>query len=165
MAQIWLSGMMGVGKTTVGAIVAERLQLPILDTDAIVMESTGRTIPELFAESEWLFRAHERSAVVVAAGYGDAVIATGGGAVLDPPNVEVMHSTGRIVVLTAETSDIERRVALDEGHRPLASDPVSIARLNEDRRPRYEAVADHVVDTTGRTPVDVAEEVIACVAM
>lgn len=165
MAQLWLSGMMGVGKTTVGAIVAERLQRRLLDTDAIVMESTGRTIPELFADSEWLFRAHERSAVVVAAGYDDAVIATGGGAVLDAPNVAVMRSTGVIVVLTAETSDIARRIAHHDVDRPLADDPARIARLNDDRRPRYEAVADQIVDSTGRTPLDVAEEVIACAAM
>jgi shikimate kinase len=165
MGHIWLSGMMGVGKTTVGAIVAERLHRPLLDTDGIVMESTGRTIPELFEESERVFRAHERSAVVVAAGHGDAVIATGGGAVLDPPNAEVMRSTGTIVLLSASTDEIVRRVARHDEHRPLATDPERIGHLNAQRRARYEAVADHTVDTTDRTPAEVAEEVLACVGM
>jgi shikimate kinase len=165
MGHIWLSGMMGVGKTTVGAIVAEHLHRRLLDTDGIVMESTGRTIPELFADSERVFRAHERSAVVVAAGYDDAVIATGGGAVLDPPSVEVMRSTGTIVVLSASTDDIVRRIAGDSGSRPLATGPERIRQLNEERRSSYGAIADHVVDTTGHTPAEVAEEVLACIAM
>ena len=165
MGHLWLAGMMGTGKTTVGALVAERLQRPLLDTDAIVMESTGRTIPELFDESEWLFRAHERSAVVVAAAHDDAVVATGGGAVLDAANREVMRSSGTVVVLAAPAVEIIERIADQPGTRPLADDVGAIERLIGERAAVYAAVADHRVDTAGKPPDAVAQEVLAWIAM
>lgn len=160
---VWLAGMMGTGKTTVGALVAEALQRPLLDTDTLVMEATGRTIPELFAASEWRFRAHERSAITVAAAHPPSVIATGGGAVLDPPNRIVMRTTGSIVLLTAETAAIVERLRADSAERPLASSPEGIDALQRERSARYRVAADHVVDTTGKDPGTVAAEVIACV--
>lgn len=163
MPHVWLAGMMGVGKTTVGALVAEHLERPLVDTDGIVVESTGRTVDELFTVSEWLFRAHERSAVVVAAGHVDAVVATGGGAVLDAANRLVMASTGHVVVLTASIETIIERVGSAPDGRPLAIDPEAIAAIQADRRGVYADIADHTVDTTGISPERVAREVIACI--
>lgn len=160
---VWLAGMMGTGKTTVGALVAERLQRPLLDTDAIVMEATGRTIPELFSESEWRFRSHERSAISVAAAHDASVIATGGGAVLDAPNLVVMRSTGTVVLLTADTSEILSRLRGDAAERPLATSPERIEMLQRERSDAYLTAADHVIDTTGKGPDTVASEVLACV--
>lgn len=165
MGHLWLAGMMGTGKTTVGALVAEHLQRPLVDTDTIVMESTGRTIPELFDASEWLFRAHERSAIVVAAAHDDAVVATGGGAVLDAANREVMRSSGTVVVLTAPAAEIIERIADQPGIRPLADDVGAIERLMAERAAVYSDVADHQVDTAGKTPDRVAQEVLAWIAM
>ena len=164
MGHVWLIGMMGTGKTTVGAIVAERLERPLYDTDGIVMEMTGRTIPDLFSASEATFRAAEMRAVMACAEKGDAVIATGGGVVLDEENITTMRRTGRTVLLTATTDALRERVA-GNGERPLLEDDDSLERIAAERRTVYEGAADVVIDTTDDEPSTVAEEVLAWLAM
>lgn len=162
MSHIWLTGMMGTGKTTIGALVAERLERPLLDTDTMVMVSTRRTIPELFAESEARFRTHEREAIERASRAAPSVISTGGGAVMDPINVEVMRRTGSVILLTADPGTIADRLAGERAGRPLAGSAGQLEALGERRAAAYAAAADHTVDTTGREPGDIAEEVLAC---
>lgn len=164
MSHIWLAGMMGTGKTTVGAIVSERLERPLLDTDTMVMEASGRTVTELFEASEAEFRRLERAAVASAARHSPSVISTGGGAVVDEDNVAVMRTTGTIVVLTADVATIAARLVGQEIDRPLAGSERDLERLAAARARAYEAAADHTVNTTDRDPGDVAEEVMACVA-
>ena len=164
MGHVWLVGMMGTGKTTVGAIVAEQKELPLYDTDAIVMEMTGRTIPELFAESEEAFRSAERDAVAACAGRDDGVVATGGGAVLDDRNVSLMRRTGRIVALHADPATIGQRITHD-GSRPLIADDQDIVEISERRTPLYRDVAEVVIDTSDKDVAAVAEEVIVWLDM
>ncbi len=160
---IWLVGMMGTGKTTVGGLVAERLERPLLDTDVMVMESSGTTITDLFAEDEQRFRALERAAVVAAAAEPPSVVATGGGVVLDARNVAAMQESGSIVLLTALPTVIADRVGSDDTDRPLARSQAVLERIAADRAAAYAAAADHTVDTTGKDATTVAEEVLACV--
>lgn len=161
MGHIWLIGMMGVGKTTVAAIVAERLELPLTDTDAMVMERAGRTIPQIFAEGEASFRAIESAVVAEIANGAASVVATGGGVVLDERNVAAMRRAGTTILLTADVETIMHR--LGEVHdRPLYTDSETLTRVDRERAQTYAAAADHVVDTDGRTMHDVAEEVIRC---
>lgn len=154
---------MGTGKTTVGAVVAERLDRALVDTDVLVMQSTGRTIQELFEVSVDAFRAAERDAVEAAASMREAVIATGGGAILDDANLETMRRSGTIVVLDAETDELIARIGRQPGERPLVRRREDIERIRDDRATAYRAAADHTIDTTGRRPDDVATEVIACI--
>ncbi len=161
MGHLWLVGMMGTGKTTVGGAVAERLTVPFYDMDAEIMERSGKTVPELFDEGESVFRDWESRVVEDLAGRESAVIATGGGAVLKVSNVAAMHSSGTIVLLTASPEALIERIG-DDPQRPLASDGESIRRLLELRRHIYEAVASETVDTTDRTIDEVAEEVERC---
>ena len=163
MGHIWLVGMMGTGKTTISALVAERLGRPVADTDALVMGATGRTIPELFEESEETFRAFEADVIVSFAGAPDSVVATGGGVVLDDRNVAVMRELGTVVLLTATVDDVAMRLGETDGDRPLLTDASAWMRIDRERRTRYFDVADAVVDTSGKSIGDVAEEVLQCV--
>ena len=164
MRHIWLIGMMGTGKTTVAALVATLLGRPVVDTDAIVMESTGRTIPELFAESEMAFRDAERMAIASFAAAPASVVATGGGAVLDDRNVILMKELGTLVLLTAGIDEILERLDVAGGARPLFTDAEALVRIDAERRERYFEVADVIVDTSDKEPNQVAEEVVACVS-
>lgn len=161
---IWLIGMMGVGKTTIGALVAERLALPLVDTDAEVMRSTGRTIPEIFAESEQAFRSAESSVIASLVDAASSVVSTGGGAILDPGNTATMHATGTVVLLEASVADLRNRI-LPGRERPLVGSADDIARIAADRHALYVAAADHRVTTDGRSPGEIAAEVVACLDM
>jgi len=160
---IWLIGMMGSGKTTVGAIVAERLGLPFIDIDTEVMTRTGRTIPELFEQGESVFRLNEADAIEAVAGSTPHVIATGGGAVLAKRNLELMRETGTTILLTASTATILDRISTG-ADRPLAPNRDAVEAISELRTAIYLAAADHAVDTDGVDPSVVAERVYACVA-
>jgi shikimate kinase len=160
---IFLVGMMGVGKTTVGRLLAERLGIPFLDSDAQVVANTGRTVPEIFAESgEAAFRAEESKALRQAAQGDDAVVAVAGGAVLDPANRAVLKGAGPVVWLRASVETMAKRVGRGDGRPLLDEDPgVALARLYPVRRPLYESLADVVVDVDDVRPEEVVEKIVA----
>ena len=92
-----LIGMPGSGKSTVGKILSKMLCMPLVDTDALVEQTAGKTIPELFAqEGERAFRDRETAAARQAAKLDNTVIATGGGIILRPENMEALAATGLI---------------------------------------------------------------------
>ncbi|GIK29420.1 MAG: shikimate kinase [Chloroflexi bacterium] len=156
-ANIVLTGFMGTGKSTVGRLVAGRLKLPFIDTDALIEARTGRTIPAIFAEDgESAFRAMERDVCAELADQRGLVIATGGGTLIDPRNCAVLAPNAMIVCLWASPEAIESRLS-HTGHRPLAA---TWRGLLEQRTPIYRQLPYHV-DTTGRAPHDTAQEVIA----
>jgi shikimate kinase len=166
-AHLLLVGMMGAGKTTVGRLVAERLHRPYRDSDAMVEEATGRTVPELFAsDGEAAFRAAESDALRRAVVPPPAVISVAGGAVLDPANRVLLAESGTVVWLRAEPSTLAGRVG-DGGGRPLlAPDPTAaLAELDAVRRPLYAEVADAVVDVDGLEAAQVAEVVLLVAAV
>ena len=162
MGHIWLIGMMGSGKTTVGALVAELLEMPLFDTDGLVMERSGRTIPDLFAESEEAFRSIEAGVVRQLSEGPAAVISTGGGVVMDDLNVGRMRGSGTTVLLDAPVQELVSRLG-EADDRPLYQSPEGLARLCAERDHHYRSACDHIVDTEGLSPVEVAEEVIRCV--
>ena len=157
-----LFGFMGVGKTTVGRLLATQLGYTFVDSDAEVEKEVGMRVGEVFASlGEPIFRAMEHSVVQrLSAGDGQ-VIALGGGAVLDPINIESLRRSSRMVLLTASLEEISIRTRLDTT-RPLLSGEdrlVRIRRLLDERRERYMAAADMVVDTNGVPPIRVAEAI------
>ncbi|MEN8040311.1 MAG: shikimate kinase [Actinomycetota bacterium] len=164
MGHIWLVGMMGSGKTTVGVLTAQNLKVPFVDTDATVMETTGQTIGELFAVGESVFREAEARAIAAVATRPDSVVATGGGAILSTENVSVMRGSGTIVLLDVDAETIATRVEV-RADRPLLDSPDAIARVLTERLSLYEDAADYVVSTIGREPTRIAMEVAACVDM
>lgn len=155
---------MGTGKTAVGAILAQRLHRRLIDTDSLVEESTGLSIPSLFARfGEAYFRDRE-SEVIASLGRfpaGTLIVSTGGGALLRESNRELLRQNGVLVLLTASPLAILRRVT-KTGERPLLVGPGArqkIIRLLKDRKECYSKY-DLKFDTTGRTPQRVARDII-----
>lgn len=162
---IVLIGPMGAGKTTVGGLVAARLGTSVRDTDQDVEAAQGRTISEIFVDDgEAAFRTLERAAVADALATHDGVLALGGGAVLDPGTRDLLVGHD-VVFLRVGLSDAVKRVGLGTA-RPLLLGNVRgrIKTLLDERTPVYESVATLVVDTDGRTPEDVAEEIVSALA-
>ena len=157
-----LTGFMGTGKSEVGRRLAERFGRPFLDTDEMVERRAGKTIASIFAEDgEEAFRALERASIAEATGSKGAVIALGGGAVLDSGNVACLRAAGELVCLTARPETILDRVG-DVAARPLLAgcDPRAvIIRLLDERHAAYEAAADLTVDTSDRSVDEVVEEI------
>ncbi len=162
-----LIGLMGAGKSTVGARCADALGRAFVDTDELVAMTAGATVPEIFArDGEAAFRELEHAAIADAcAAPVPAVIAAGGGAVLDARNRELMHGHGFVVWLQAPAAELAKRVGAGADRPLLRGDPgASLARLESVRAPAYEATADAVVDTAGRSVDAVVADVLAAVA-
>jgi shikimate kinase len=158
-----LVGLMGAGKTTIGRLCATRLGRPFVDTDDLVVAASGMDFPTLFAtEGEDGFRARERLAVADACASPEPlVVATGGGAVLDPVNRAALREAGCVVWLQAPASVLADRVGTGEGRPLLVADPeTALHRLQVLRAPAYEAAAHRWVPTEGRSPDDVADAVL-----
>ncbi len=160
MPRVVLVGPPGSGKTTTGAALAERLDVPLHDTDAAVEAAQGRSIADIFVvDGEAAFRDLERAEVARALAEEPGVVALGGGAPVDPLT-EPLLVAHTVVFLDVGIADAARRIGFDRSRPLLAVNPrASWVRLMNDRRPVYERVATHVVDTAGRTADEVAEEI------
>ena len=158
-----LVGLMGAGKTTVGARCAERLGRPFVDTDDQIVLRAAMPFEEIWRTGgEARFRELEREVVAdVCASPEPLVIASGGGAIVDPENRRRFRDVGVVVWLRAETAVLAARVG-DGATRPLlAGDPEgALARLGAARQDAYAASADSVVDTDGRAIDEVADAVL-----
>jgi shikimate kinase len=163
MKNIVLIGFMGTGKSSTGRLLAGRLGRPFIDVDRMIEHEHGLTIGEMFARhGEAYFRAREKEAVARVARRRKAVIATGGGVVLDPANMERLRAGGVIVCLTASVQAILERTGR-RSTRPLLARPDReeiVAKMLAERAPLY-AQADLVLDTSTISPRVAAEKIIA----
>ncbi|PHR29746.1 MAG: 3-dehydroquinate synthase [Desulfotalea sp.] len=160
---IVLTGFMGTGKTTVGKLVAEKLKRQFVDTDELIQERQGLTIPEIFAQhGEVAFRQMEASLAEELGQRQELVISTGGRLMLDPKNVVALTRGGRVFCLIAIAQEILSRIASDDGHkRPLlevANPEAQIVALLEERRKGYHCFQKIV--TSGKNPQQVAEHLL-----
>ena len=166
MRAIVLTGFMGTGKTVVGREIARRLDRRFLDTDDLIEEAAGMTISELFATAgEPRFRELERVAIDKACTVPGAIVATGGGAMLDAANRRRLREAGPVVCLLAGVDVIIERVGGDST-RPLlqgAGVRERIESLLRERNAAY-AAADYMIDTSGRSVAAVADAVLDAVA-
>lgn len=151
-----LVGPMGVGKSTVGQLLAERLGVAYRDTDDDIVAEQGRAIAEIFVdEGESAFRAVEKRAVHRALAAHDGVLALGGGAILDA-DTRALLAGQRVVYLSMDVEEAVKRTGLNAARPLLAVSPRKQWReLMEARRNLYEEVATAVVATDGRTPEEV----------
>lgn len=156
-----LVGPMGAGKTTVARLLADAWGVAARDTDQDVEAAEGRSVSDIFVDSgEAHFRRLEAAAVATALAEHDGVLALGGGAVLDPATRERLAGHP-VVFLRVGLADAVKRVGLGTS-RPLLVGGVRsrVKALLDERAPVYESVATLVVDTDGRTPQQVADEIL-----
>ncbi len=149
---IYLVGMPGAGKTTVGRLLAKKLQRRFVDSDHELESLTGVRIPVIFdIEGEQGFRAREARAIAALSKETGLVMATGGGAILRSENRQALAETGTVVYLHVAPSLLVRRLRND-GNRPLLQVADPAERLNQlfaERDPLYREIADIVVDGLG----------------
>jgi shikimate kinase len=146
---IYLVGLMGAGKTTIGRSLAKRLEMRFLDTDKEIESRTGVSIPTIFEiEGEEGFRKRESQVIQETAAKSGRVVATGGGSVLREENRIAMRQSGFVVYLNVTPSTLLERTRHDK-NRPLlqVADPLlKLAQLFAARDPLYRAVAECVVE-------------------
>lgn len=161
--KVFLVGPMGAGKTTIGRILAELMELPFLDSDKVIEERSGADIPWIFdIEGEDGFRNRETAVLLELASEPNLVLATGGGIVTREENRKCLRQSGTVVYLSADIDQLVERTSRDK-KRPLlqVDDPrQKIRELIEVREPLYREVADLVVNTDGRGPKAVALEIV-----
>lgn len=161
---IALIGFMGTGKTAAGEALAEKLGKEFVELDSLIEQKAGKTIPEIFQQGgEVSFRELEIEAVREVAENKDAVIACGGGVVLNKINIDRLRKECIIVYLTASPGAILKRTSGDENERPLlkVADRAShIQELLGFRKPFYERAADMKIDTSKLGMNSVAEQII-----
>jgi shikimate kinase len=147
---IFLVGLMGAGKTSVGRLLAKRFSKTFYDSDQEIERRTGVKIPVIFEiEGEAGFRAREATVLKELAGLNDIVLATGGGAVLREDNRQVLRHNGTVVYLRASLDDLWQRTRHDR-NRPLLRTADPRAKLEElfaERDPLYREVAAVIMDT------------------
>lgn len=162
---IILCGMMGAGKTTIGIKIAEITSLRWYDTDGLIVDKYGK-ISDIFEYyGEVYFRKIETGIVKELAQKDGLIISTGGGLVLKKENNELLQKNGKIVFLRATIDTLAKRLNVD-GTRPLLENSTEgirdrLSRLLEERSPIYQQVADYVVDVDGKTPEEIAKEIVA----
>jgi shikimate kinase/3-dehydroquinate synthase len=163
MTNIVITGFMGTGKSAVGREVARHLGWQFVDMDDVIVSRAGKSIPRIFAEDgEPAFRAIESDVCVDLSTQERLVIATGGGALVNPDNRRVMMRGGTVVCLKADPEEILRRVS-DDDNRPLLNVPdprARVADLLAARRAAYQAIPWQI-ETTGLSVEEVAGQVIA----
>jgi shikimate kinase len=149
-ANIFLVGLMGAGKTSVGKLLARRLGKTFCDCDQEIERATGVRIPLIFEiEGEAGFRARECRMLAELVQRQDIVLATGGGAVLSEQNRSALAHHGTVVYLRASAHDLWQRTRHDR-MRPLLQTPNPLAKLTElfnERDPLYRQIADLIIDT------------------
>lgn len=157
-----LVGFMGTGKTTVGKILARSLSRKLVDTDQYIEEKRGKAIPDIFrTEGETRFRQYEHDILTEMIHMPKPlVITTGGGIVLRRDNVKLMTKNGWVVALTASRDTLLQRLQQDTSRPLLAGDlEERIDRLLAERSTAYD-FADITVDTSDKTPHEVAQTII-----
>ena len=161
---IALIGFMGTGKTAVGQLLAEKLGSNFVELDSLIEQKVGKSIPSIFQQDgETTFRELEIEATKEVAQGRNLVIACGGGVVLNKINTDRLRENARMVYLTASPEVILKRVASEEGQRPLleVDDPaLTIRDMLRFRKPFYERSADITINTSRLDIEAVAEQII-----
>ena len=162
---IILIGFMGTGKTSVGRLLAARTGMTFVDTDSVIVSRAGKSIPEIFQyNGEDYFRALEHEAIKELANRRSAVIATGGGAVLNPENMRILKESGIVVALKARIETIWNRIQ-GNNDRPLLSGRDSREKLENLYMKRLGAYdqAHIIIETDEKTPLEIADEIMGAI--
>lgn len=156
--RLYLVGFMGCGKSTIGKLLAARLNWTFLDLDAEIEEQANTSIVEIFERGgEALFRELEHQTLGQIAGREYLVVATGGGTFQDRRNVELIDSTGLSLWLDPPIEVIVRRLERSRHRRPLFRDPDQARTLHRDRLPRYRLARCHLELSGTERPQEAAD--------
>lgn len=160
-----LIGYRGTGKSSVGKILATRLGHALLSTDEEVVRIAGQTIPEIVEQYGWeKFRDLESQVCQRLDGREGLVVDTGGGIILRPQNVAILKHIGTVFWLTASVEAIAKRIGGDTQRPSLTGVKSFVDEIQEvlrERLPKYQATADHVIETEGKSLRKVADEILA----
>ncbi len=160
---LFLTGPMGAGKSTIGRQLSKQLDLPFHDSDHEIEARTGVNIPLIFdLEGEAGFRKRESVVIDELTQLAGIVLATGGGAILDPANREHLGNRGKVIYLHASVNQQLKRTRMDR-NRPLLQTEDPRARLEElmaIRDPLYREIASIVIDTDGMRVRDVVKKIL-----
>jgi shikimate kinase len=164
--KVILIGYRASGKSTIGRLLADKLNIPFADTDAMLEEMTAMPIKEMVARHGWeYFRVREKEAVQELVKKPDCVIATGGGVILDSENVQLLKQMGVIIWLHAPLLDIIERLKEDacgEASRPKFTDDSLLQETIEilqERNPLYEKTANMTFSTEDKSALAVVEDI------
>ena len=167
MPPIILIGPPGAGKSSVGKALAKKLSLNFLDSDKVVEEKSGKSIPEIFiTDGEPAFREMEKAVVIDLIDNQDGVIALGGGSVMDLEVSKRLLPMANVVFLDVSISNAAPRVGFNRDRPLLLGNPrQQWIALMEKRRSTYEALAKARVSTDNKKPVEVVEEIVKELAL
>lgn len=160
---VYLVGMMGAGKTTLGKALAQRTGQEFVDTDRVLVERTGVPVATIFEiEGEEGFRRRESAVIAELAERTGCVVATGGGAVLAEENRRLMRSSGTVVYLRARLESLWERTRHDASRPLLATDDPrgTLAAILERRDPLYREAAHVVVETSSQSASTLVNRVV-----
>ena len=157
---IYLIGMMGSGKSTVGKTLSEKMHKPFIDLDSEIEKATGENISEIFdIDGEEQFRKMETKQLKQ---YSESIVACGGGIVLKDENREFINENGFTILLTASMEELSHRLS-DSGNRPLLADDnteEALTKLWLERQLHYLNTADFTIETDGKNPKQLTEEIL-----
>ncbi len=162
---IVMLGYRGTGKSVISKILSEELGRKLFRIDDLIVQSSGKSIPEFVEQEGWLaFRKLESEIVnKVCDEAQNSIIDCGGGVVLDDKNMELLKKDGKCVLLTASLATIIRRIKKDR-NRPALEEGLSFEdeqkKILADRHEKYQSSADFICDTTTRKPGETAHEII-----
>ena len=154
---------MGSGKTTIGRLIAERIQAPFRDTDSVIEEATGKSVSEIFLEDgEEKFRTLEKAALREELLTDGTILALGGGAPISIDAQSALRAIASpVVYLDISLASVAPRIGFNRDRPLLLSNPRGQwETLMQDRRPIYEAVADEIIDVNGKEIDEVVNEVL-----
>ena len=157
---IYLIGMMGSGKSTVGKTLSEKMHKPFIDLDSEIEKGTGKNISEIFdIDGEEQFRKMETKQLKQ---YSESIVACGGGIVLNDENREFINENGFTILLTASMEELSHRLS-DSGNRPLLADDnteEALTKLWLERQLHYLNTAEFTIETDGKNPKQLTEEIL-----
>ena len=157
---IYLIGMMGSGKSTVGKTLSEKMHKPFIDLDSEIEKGTGKNISEIFdIDGEEQFRKMETKQLKQ---YSESIVACGGGIVLKDENREFINENGIAILLLATMGELTQRLS-NSGNRPLLADDnteEALTKLWLERQLHYLNTADFTIETDGENPEQLTEEIL-----
>ena len=160
MKNIYLIGMMGSGKSTVGKILSKKMKKPFIDLDSEIEKTGGKSVSEIFnGNGEEKFRQMESEQLKQ---YSGSVVACGGGIVLKLENRHFIKENGIAILLTASMGELSQRLS-DSDNRPLLANDITeeaLTKLWLERQLDYLNTADFTIETGGKNPEELSEEII-----